>query len=222
MYCVRCGHERSVTAPNCPSCGAAVFGPEHRRVVTIFFADLCNSFKLIRGRDPEEAASILEPAVDEMRNAVERFGGTVMQLLGDGVYAIFGTPKVAGRRRARPDSQMQENHAANACHAALAVTAGIASLRMSARVGLHSGEVMYWHSKLLRRPSRKPTWLTSIPPPLKCLPSHHKSTPAGRKRPRAQGRQAPRYNSLRAPRSGRGMVHSLVCSRFWLALVERS
>src|SRR5215813_7982914 len=92
-----------------------------RKQVTVLFADLKGSTELIEGLDPEEARQLLDPALHVMMDAVHRYEGTVNQVLGDGIMALFGAPVA------------HEDHAVRACYAALA---------MQARVGLNSGEVV--------------------------------------------------------------------------------
>jgi class 3 adenylate cyclase len=108
--------------------------------VTVLFADLKGSTELIAGLDPEEARRLLDPALHRMMDAVHRYEGTVNQVLGDGIMALFGAPVA------------HEDHAVRACYAALALQAAMRryaeevrrahGLEMSARVGLNSGEVV--------------------------------------------------------------------------------
>src|SRR5262249_9623751 len=63
-----------------------------RKQVTVLFADLKDSTELIRGLDPEAAQQLLDPAIHIMMAAVHRFEGTVNQVLGDGIMALFGAP----------------------------------------------------------------------------------------------------------------------------------
>ena len=58
----------------------------------MLFADLKGSTELIAGLDPEEARQLLDPALHVMIEAVHRFEGTVNQVLGDGIMALFGAP----------------------------------------------------------------------------------------------------------------------------------
>jgi class 3 adenylate cyclase len=74
-----------------------------RKQVTVLFADLKGSTELIRALDPEQARAILDPALHAMMEAVHRFEGTVNQVLGDGIMALFGAPIA------------HEDHAARAC-----------------------------------------------------------------------------------------------------------
>src|SRR4029453_17498181 len=80
-----------------------------RKQVTVLFADLKDSTEIIRGLDPEAAQQLLDPAIHIMMNAVHRFEGTVNQVLGDGIMALFGAPIA------------HEDHALRACYAALAM-----------------------------------------------------------------------------------------------------
>src|SRR5687768_1465753 len=80
-----------------------------RKHVTVLFADLKGSTELIRDLDPEQARAILDPALHAMMEAVHRYEGTVNQVLGDGIMALFGAPLA------------HEDHAARACYAALAM-----------------------------------------------------------------------------------------------------
>jgi ABC-type oligopeptide transport system substrate-binding subunit/class 3 adenylate cyclase len=65
---------------------------EERKVVTALFADLVGSTALAERLDPEEGRLIVGEAVARMVHAVEDFGGTVKDLAGDGVLALFGAP----------------------------------------------------------------------------------------------------------------------------------
>jgi class 3 adenylate cyclase len=111
-----------------------------RKQVTVLFADLKGSTELIRDLDPEAAQRLLDPALQRMMDAVHRSEGTVNQVLGDGIMALFGAPVA------------HEDHAVRACYAALAMQAamrryaeevrGAHGLEIQARVGLNSGEVV--------------------------------------------------------------------------------
>jgi class 3 adenylate cyclase len=111
-----------------------------RKQVTVLFADLKDSTELIRGLDPEAAQQLLDPAIHCMMDAVHRFEGTVNQVLGDGIMALFGAPIA------------HEDHALRAYYAALAMQAAMRAhteevrrtrgLELRMRVGLNSGEVV--------------------------------------------------------------------------------
>ena len=111
-----------------------------RKQVTVFFADLKDSTRLIEGLDPEAAQQLLDPALHLMMEAVHRFEGTVNQVLGDGIMALFGAPIA------------HEDHALRACYAALALQTAMRpyadavrraqGMVLQLRVGLNSGEVV--------------------------------------------------------------------------------
>jgi class 3 adenylate cyclase/tetratricopeptide (TPR) repeat protein len=111
-----------------------------RKQVTVLFADTKGSTELIQGLDPEDARRLLDPAIHHMMDAVHRFEGTVNQVLGDGIMALFGAPLA------------HEDHALRACYAALAMQAAMRDyteamrrthgLEVRIRVGLNSGEVV--------------------------------------------------------------------------------
>ena len=111
-----------------------------RKQVTVPFADLKGSTELIRDLNAEAAQRLFDPAVHVMMDAVHRYEGTVNQVLGDGIMALFGTPMA------------HEDHAVWACYATLAMQAAIRryaeevrrshGLEMQARVWLNSGEVV--------------------------------------------------------------------------------
>ena len=111
-----------------------------RKQVTVLFADLKASMELLADRDPEEARKILDPVLERMMGAVHQYEGTVNQVMGDGIMALFGAPLA------------HEDHAVRACYAALRMQEAIyrfsEELRRSqgietqARVGMNSGEVV--------------------------------------------------------------------------------
>jgi class 3 adenylate cyclase/tetratricopeptide (TPR) repeat protein len=111
-----------------------------RKQVTVLFADLKGSMELLADRDPEAARQLLDPALHTMMAAVHRYEGTVNQVLGDGIMALFGAPIA------------HEDHAVRACYAALAMQEAMrrysAEVRRThgvevlMRVGLNSGEVV--------------------------------------------------------------------------------
>ncbi len=75
-----------------------------RKQVTVLFADLKGSMELLADRDPEEARKILDPVLEHMMEAVHRYEGTVNQVMGDGIMALFGAPVA------------HEDHAVRACY----------------------------------------------------------------------------------------------------------
>jgi len=168
--CSNCGSQLSATAKFCPECAHPVAGttppearfaspqiytPKHlaekiltsksalegeRKQVTVLFADLKGSMELLADRDPEEARKLLDPVLERMMDAVHRYEGTVNQVMGDGIMALFGAPVA------------HEDHAVRACYAALKMQEAVkayaeearrtSGLPPSIRVGLNSGEVV--------------------------------------------------------------------------------
>jgi class 3 adenylate cyclase/tetratricopeptide (TPR) repeat protein len=111
-----------------------------RKQVTVLFADLKGSMELLADRDPEEARKLLDPVLERMMEAVHQYEGTVNQVMGDGIMALFGAPIA------------HEDHAVRACYAALrmqeAVKRDAEEVRRregvlpQIRIGLNSGEVV--------------------------------------------------------------------------------
>ena len=65
---------------------------DERKVVTVLFADLVGSTALGERLDPEELRLVVGDAVARIVAEVERLGGRVKDLAGDGVLAFFGAP----------------------------------------------------------------------------------------------------------------------------------
>jgi class 3 adenylate cyclase len=166
--CPNCGSAVSGTAKFCQECATPLgrsvdprfaspetYTPKHlaeriltsktalegeRKQVTVLFADLKRSMELLADRDPEEARKLLDPVLEYMMEAVHRYEGTVNQVMGDGIMALFGAPLA------------HEDHAVRACYAALDMQAAIPRdadrvrrshrTSLEVRVGLNSGEVV--------------------------------------------------------------------------------
>jgi class 3 adenylate cyclase len=109
-----------------------------RMLVTVLFADLRGSLELVAGESLEAARAVLDAVLERMMDAVHRHGGTVNQVMGDGIMALFGAP--------RPTA----GHARQACEAAVAMQDAIARYAVALppgrevqiRVGVASGEVI--------------------------------------------------------------------------------
>src|SRR5213592_4978398 len=65
---------------------------DERRVITAVFADLVGSTALGERLDPEELKLVVGEAIARIIAAIESFGGTIKDLAGDGVLALFGAP----------------------------------------------------------------------------------------------------------------------------------
>jgi class 3 adenylate cyclase len=94
--------------------GSAMFG--ERKHVTVIFADVRGSTALIDKLDPEDALEVLGPVLQVLMDAIHQHDGFVNQVRGDGVMALFGAPIAI------------EDHAVQACRAALAMQADIDEL----------------------------------------------------------------------------------------------
>jgi class 3 adenylate cyclase len=111
-----------------------------RKQVTVLFADLKGSMELLADRDPEEARQLLDPVLERMMAAVHQYEGTVNQVMGDGIMALFGAPIA------------HEDHAVRACYAALAMQTAVKQyaaevqrtygVPLQIRVGVNAGEVI--------------------------------------------------------------------------------
>jgi class 3 adenylate cyclase len=165
--CAHCGTALPTSAKFCLECGKPVdpspgrsrsphaYTPKHladkiltsksalegeRKQVTVLFADLKGSMELLADRDPEEARQLLDPVLERMMEAVHRYEGTVNQVMGDGIMALFGAPLA------------HEDHAVRACYAALRMQELVQrhaaearrahGVNVQIRVGLNSGEVV--------------------------------------------------------------------------------
>ena len=154
-FCGECGTSLAPAAARPAARAPQSYTPDHlaeriltsrsalegeRKQVTILFADLKGSMELLADRDPEHARAILDPVLEHMMEAVHRYEGTVNQVMGDGIMALFGAPLA------------HEDHAVRACYAALRMREALAryaedvfrseGVPLETRVGLHSGEVV--------------------------------------------------------------------------------
>src|SRR5215510_9966484 len=133
--CPSCGTPLTPGKKFCRSCGAALTTDPGGR-----FASLKGSMELLADRDPEEARKLLDPVLERMMDAVHRYEGTVNQVMGDGIMALFGAPLA------------HEDHAVRACYAALRMQEALRrhteemrrslGVEVQIRVGLNSGEVV--------------------------------------------------------------------------------
>jgi class 3 adenylate cyclase len=167
LQCPSCGTLTRVAARFCDACGALLAAsgsgtppppepntvdfrvvsesaaaiPEgERKTVTTLFADIKGSMELIEDLDPEEARAIVDPALKLMIDAVDRYGGYVVQSTGDGIFALFGAPAA------------YEDHPQRALYAALCMQDEIrrygdgmraqGHTPIQVRIGANTGEVV--------------------------------------------------------------------------------
>jgi ABC-type transport system substrate-binding protein/class 3 adenylate cyclase len=111
-----------------------------RRIVSVLVADVADSTAIGEQLGPERSKFLFDEVVGLMREEVERFGGTVAQLTGDGVLALFGAPI------AHEDDPERAVRAALALHEALAgygAEVGPAyGVELAARVAVNTGPVV--------------------------------------------------------------------------------
>ncbi|HEV3014160.1 MAG TPA: adenylate/guanylate cyclase domain-containing protein, partial [Actinomycetota bacterium] len=135
--CPACGVETPAEARFCPACGQRLLGGvEERRVVTVLFADLVDSTRLVTALDPEAARDLLTETFRRLAAEVRRFGGTLEKYIGDAIFAVFGFPTG------------HDDDAARGVRAALAMRdivktaeTALGDLPLHLRIGLDTGEV---------------------------------------------------------------------------------
>lgn len=152
-FCGGCGRPRTVPTPlgvhalsflqsNVPDeladrivrSGASMLG--ERKHVTVLFADIRGSTSLIDPLDPEEALEVIGPVLKRLMDAIHQHNGLVNQTRGDGIMALFGAPIAS------------EDHAVQACRAALAARDAVSEFNRSTRsnieirIGINSGQVV--------------------------------------------------------------------------------
>jgi class 3 adenylate cyclase/tetratricopeptide (TPR) repeat protein len=169
MRCPKCETEITSGATSCPNCGvrfSTQIDPDiqalpikntpprtkhnppaiqaegyERRMVTILFADIVSFSTLSERIDPEVLLEIMRQAYPCLLEPVQAHAGTVVQVMGDGVLAYFGTPLA------------QENDPESAIIAGLEIVARIKAYarqlrqergleKFSVRVGINTGLVV--------------------------------------------------------------------------------
>ena len=172
-FCMECGEALSTQASASRFATPHTYTPKHlaekiltsksategeRKQVTVLFADLKGSMELLADRDAEEARKLLDPVIERMMEAVHRYEGTVNQVMGDGIMALFGAPLA------------HEDHAVRACYAALRMQESVNryaegarrthGVNVQIRVGLNCGQVVCAPSAAIfiwtTRPSARP------------------------------------------------------------------
>jgi class 3 adenylate cyclase/predicted ATPase len=154
-FCNECGAPLAQLATTAKFLSPESYTPQHlaekiltsksalegeRKQITVLFADLKGSMELLADRDAEQARKLLDPVLEHMMEAVHRYEGTVNQVMGDGIMALFGAPLA------------HEDHAVRACYAALRMQESVKrysegvrrteGIPIQIRVGLNSGEVV--------------------------------------------------------------------------------
>ena len=111
-----------------------------RKRVTVLFADVTGFTSMSEKLDPEQVHQIMDGCFKILMDEIHNHQGTINQFTGDGVMALFGAPMAI------------ENHAQNACQAALSIQSAIKKyskklktklgLDFKMRIGLNSGPVI--------------------------------------------------------------------------------
>lgn len=155
MFCGQCGAKALLTCSGCGaesprgnrfcgSCGSALQDSgaddkvpqtrEERRWATVLFADISGFTSMSEQMDPEDVKSIADQAVKCLSEQVHLFGGTIINVMGDAIMAVFGAPVAHG------------NDAERAVRAALAMLdiplTGQPNQELGLHIGINTGEVM--------------------------------------------------------------------------------
>jgi class 3 adenylate cyclase/tetratricopeptide (TPR) repeat protein len=110
--------------------------PEERRLVSVLFVDIVGSTALGHDNDPEVVRSVLGRYFERTQAIAEAHGGTVEKFIGDAVMVVFGVPR------------LHDDDAERAVRTALAIREALGplndqlALRLDARSGVNSGEVV--------------------------------------------------------------------------------
>lgn len=113
LTCTNCDAELNPGDKFCASCGVPTEAAAHsgddafparalpsdeatsteaRKVISVLFADLVGFTEATEQSDPEDVRARLTAYHRRFREDIERHGGRVEKLLGDGVFAVFGAP----------------------------------------------------------------------------------------------------------------------------------
>jgi DNA-binding SARP family transcriptional activator/predicted ATPase len=104
-----------------------------RKQVSVLAAEIVSPFQELQEDDPEAGFAVISPLVRMARREVERWGGTVISSSDASVVGVFGA------------GLPSEEHALQACRAALALKAGVETVGQSQVrlcIGLDSGETV--------------------------------------------------------------------------------
>lgn len=165
-FCASCGNSLALTCPNCgasveagarfcSNCGTALapaasspVGPsEERRVISALFADLVGFTSHTERSDPEDSRRRLTLFHTKVRQDVERFGGSIEKLMGDGVFAAFGATLAH-----EDDAERAVRSALRIVESVDELNAGEPQLGLAVRVAVTTGEAIV---QLERTPDRE-------------------------------------------------------------------
>jgi class 3 adenylate cyclase/tetratricopeptide (TPR) repeat protein len=146
--CGTCGSTVPAGARFCPTCGTALAvdaleparAAEERKVISVLFADLVGFTAHTEQADPEDVRARLTVYHRRIREDVERFGGRIEKLMGDGAFAVFGAPIAheddperavrAALRIQQSVDRLNEEHSELALAVRIAVTTGRAVVQL--------------------------------------------------------------------------------------------
>jgi len=101
-----------------------------RKQVTVLFTDMAGYTPLTEKLDPEEAYSLMDGVYEILIRKVNEYGGTVNELTGDGIMALFGAPI------AQEDAPQRAIRASLAIHREIAPSTSRIRFDVSAERGL--------------------------------------------------------------------------------------
>jgi class 3 adenylate cyclase/tetratricopeptide (TPR) repeat protein len=127
-------------APAQPSQATPSIPDAERRQLTVMFCDLVGSTPLSERLDPEDLREVVRAYQDTCAEVIQRYGGHIAQLLGDGLLVYFGWPQAHEDEAARAvQTGLEMLEAMGALNERLERDRG---LRLAIRVGIHTGLVV--------------------------------------------------------------------------------
>jgi ABC-type transport system substrate-binding protein/class 3 adenylate cyclase len=117
-----------------------VSGTGERRIVSVLVSDLVGSTSIAEKLGPERSKFLFDEVVGLLADQVRRFDGTVAQLTGDGLLALFGAPVSHGDDAERAVRAALTMHEALASYAA--DVADAYGIELVARVAVNTGPVV--------------------------------------------------------------------------------
>lgn len=104
-----------------------------RRHAAVLFVDLSGFTALVETAAPETVYNLVRPIMDDLVDVIQRHGGAIQQVLGDGFMSVFGLEPHIG----------QGSAAAHAVRAAVALLRSDGGhIRLPVHVGIEAGEVL--------------------------------------------------------------------------------
>ena len=111
-----------------------------KRTLTIMMSDLRGFTALSERLDAADLISLLNHYLEEMTGAIQKYGGTIIEFIGDGILAIYGAPDYF------------EDHAARAVSAAIEMQSRMPEINkwnekkgyppLEMGIGINTGEVI--------------------------------------------------------------------------------